>query len=293
MKLKQPLIVLTAAAITGCAYAAVNQIEIEENNRYRYIESNGIPDHSHGNFPNRGNPNAISAQNHRFRMPANPVKAGNITQLRLQPFGVALNGIPFDPGAAEFWRNDRSSGWQYEAMSGAIPLGIDFNNAHVQPSGAYHYHGIPTGLVDKLSTNNQMTLIGYAADGFPIYSQYGYRKPMDSTSGLRKLSSSYQLKQGQRPSGNRGPGGRYDGTFVQDYVYRAGSGDLDQCNGRTGVTPEYPNGIYHYFLSDQYPFIPRCFVGTPDSSFAKKRGPGPGQGQPRHRHRGSERPHHH
>ena len=32
------------------------------------------------------------------------------------------------------------------------------------------------------------------------------------------------------------------GTFTSDYQYVANSGDLDECNGRTGVTPEYPAG---------------------------------------------------
>ncbi len=33
--------------------------------------------------------------------------------------------------------NDRDSGWQYEALSGAIELGPDDNHARVQPDGAY------------------------------------------------------------------------------------------------------------------------------------------------------------
>ena len=42
---------------------------------------------------------------------------------------------------------------QYEALSGAVPLGIDANNAHVQPTGAYHYHGVPTGLLRDLGAS--------------------------------------------------------------------------------------------------------------------------------------------
>ncbi len=42
----------------------------------------------------------------------------------------------------------------------------------------------------------------------------------------------------------------------------AGSGDLDECNGRTGVTPEFPNGIYHYYATDTYPFLQRCVKGV-------------------------------
>ena len=63
-------------------------------------------------------------------------------------FGVAVNGVPFEAGTAEFWNGDRA--WNYEAKSGKIDLGLDQNDAHVQPGGVYHYHGLPTGLVRKL-----------------------------------------------------------------------------------------------------------------------------------------------
>jgi hypothetical protein len=197
-----------------------------------------------------------------------------VTPLGMNPFGVAINGVPFDPGAAEWWNNDPNSGWQYEALSGKINLGMDQSNAHVQPNGAYHYHGLPTGLIDQLGDGKRMVLIGYAADGFPIYERYGYTIK-DLRSSIKVLRSSYQLKQGTRPNG---PGNRYDGTFVQDYNYVDGSGDLDECNGRTGVTPEFLHGAYYYVITAEFPFIPRCFRGTPDDSF-KRRGPGP-RGRP-------------
>jgi hypothetical protein len=123
--------------------------------------------------------------------------------------------------------------------------------------------------------SKQMTLVGYSADGFPIYGPYGYADPKNSKSAVRKLKSSYRLKEGQRPGGNDGPGGKYDGTYTRDYEYAAGAGDLDECNGRSGVTPEYPEGIYYYVLTESFPFIGRMFAGTPDESFTHA-GPGPG-----------------
>jgi hypothetical protein len=42
----------------------------------------------------------------------------------------------------------------------------------------------------------------------------------------------------------------------------AGVGDLDECNGRTGVTPQFPNGIYHYYSTDSYPYFQRCIKGN-------------------------------
>ena len=295
-----PDLAIPPNAIAGSAFTGIgtiaqvtpswqNQVTISVQGNYRYISSNGIPNHTTGQFPNQGNPNRIAPQQHQFRVPLNPQAKTTATPMRLGKFGVALNGIPFEPGAAEFWNRNPRSGWQYEALSGQINLGLDRNNAHVQPGGLYHYHGLPTGLISKLGSSNRMMLLGYAADGFPIYGPYGYTNARDRNSGIRRMNPSYRLKSGQRPSG---PGGKHDGTFVQDYQYVAGAGNLDECNGRFGVTPEAPNGTYHYYLTTTFPFIPRCYKGTPDQSF-QVRGMGfPGNGgqpagrPPRGRHPG-------
>ena len=232
--------------------AASNAVTIREEKGYRMIESNGIPDHSPGQFPNRGNPNTISPQSYSFRMPLEPVFSSQTFEYGHDLFGVALNGVPFDPETAEFWNNDRSSGWNYDALSGKINLGIDTHHAHVQPTGAYHYHGVPAALIRKSGGRNPV-LAGYATDGFPVYYEPGVRP-------------SWRLKQGTRLSG---PGGRYDGTYVQDYEYAAGTGDLDECNGRVSTTAEYPAGIYHYDLTEAFPFVPRCLHGKADPSFEK------------------------
>lgn len=252
-----------------------NEVRIEERDGFRYITANGIPDHRPGMFPNRGNPNSIRPQSYRFRVTLHPEAAKSPTLLPRGPFGVALNGIPFEPGTAEFWQGDPRSGWNYEALSGRINLGLDASHAHVQPNGAYHYHGIPNGLIELLNDDiSKMVLVGYAADGFPIYGPFGHADAKDSGSPLVKMKSSYRLKTGTRPSG---PGGAYDGTFVEDWEYIPGHGDLDECNGRFGVTPESSEGTYHYVLTETFPFIPRMFRGTPDESFSRRP---PGGGPP-------------
>ena len=248
-------------------------VHFTEAGGYRYIVSDGLPNHATGQFPNRGNPNTIQLQYYRFRVPLNPVAASSPVAMRHMPFGIALNGVPFDPGTAEFWNGDPN--WQYEALSGKINLGLDFSNAHVQPNGAYHYHGEPAGLMAALGKATGMQLLGYAADGFPIYSNLGYRNPQDPASGITTLHASWRVKPGSRTGG---PGGNWDGTFVQDYTYIPGSGDLDECNGRSGVTPEYPSGTYYYVITNDFPFIPRYFRGAPDESFQRK-GPPPGGGR--------------
>lgn len=258
-----------------------SQVSISIEGDYRYIASNGVPK-NHGPFPNPGNPNTISAQVYKFRVPLYPVLAQQISSVtRDEDTGVALNGIPFDPLSKEFWHKGHRvhepssvtlTSWNYEAMSNAKMLGLDHNNAHVQPTGAYHYHGLPEALYKQLSNGktppDHMILLGYAADGFPMYGLYGYSVAEDTHSQLKLLTTSFQLKTGSRPEG--APPGHYDGTFDEDYAYVASSGDLDQCNGRQGVTPEYPKGTYYYVITNTYPYLPRCFRGTPDPSFAKR-----------------------
>jgi hypothetical protein len=67
-------------------------------------------------------------------------------------------------------------------------------------------------------------------------------------------------------------------VFVEDFEYVPGHGDLEECNGRTGPTTEYPNGTYYYVLTDEFPFIPRLWHGTHDPSF--RHGPPPGGSPP-------------
>jgi hypothetical protein len=258
--------------IANQAPPASTQCKISILGDLRVIESNGIPQHKVGAFPNRGNPHTITIQHYHYQIPTHPKVAEHATPLVRQAFGVALNGVPLDPGSAEYYQGNRNSEWNYEALSSKVRLGLDANHAHVQPNGAYHYHGLPTALFKQLAGGRkQMTLIGWAADGFPVYGMYGYSDAHDSNSSLSTLQSSYRIKRGKRPTNNHIPQGDYDGTFTMDYEYVEGLGDLDECGGRFGVTPEFPDGTYYYVLTDDYPFIPRMFKGTPHPSFERRR----------------------
>lgn len=280
---KQILRICICALGTACLVAASrlppSRVRIRTDSHYRHIQANGIPNHETGDFPNPHNPNSISPQDYDYRVPMQPKLAERPIPYFMQVFGIAVNGVVFDPFAAEWWKGDPGSGWQYEPRGGAIDLGLDQSNAHVQPNGAYHYHGIPNGLVDKLNGGQaKMTLLGWAADGFPIYGPWAYSDAGNSGSELKKLTSSYAIKAGMRPA--QSPGGVYDGSFVQDYEYIEGSGDLDANNGRNGVTPEFPQGTYYYVLTEGYPFIPRQYAGEPDASFQRRGGPPSGGGGP-------------
>ncbi len=257
-----------------------SQVSITTQGGTRTIATNGVPSHEVGRFPNRGNPHQIAALSRVFTVTTTPHQTGRITPVgRGLIMGVGVNGIVFDPMAAEFYQGNPRSGWNYDALGGAVPLGLDENHAHVQPDGSYHYHGIPTGLLEQVGwrPTTHSPLIGWAADGFPIYALTGA-----PDGRVQSMQSSYRLRSGQRPSGASDPGGRYDGTFVEDYEYVAGLGDLDECNGAFTVSAEFPNGTYAYFLTEGFPVVPRCLSGTPDRSFQMARGPGqtgPRQGQ--------------
>ncbi len=241
-----PTVNLTSTVSTTCSTSL------------RTMTGNGVPDHATGVFPNSGNPNAIKAVNFQFKTNLNPAVTSQSAIDHVS--GYVNNGVKMDPSTAESYQN--AGVWKIEALNQTyFAFGVDSSNAHVQPDGAYHYHGMPEGYITKLNKGTGMALIGFAMDGFPVYARYGYSDAMNASSATRKINASYRLKttpSAGRPSTTAVP----MGTFTQDYEYVAGLGDLDECNGRTGVTPEFPGGIYHYYVTEGYPYIQRCVKGS-------------------------------
>jgi hypothetical protein len=253
----------------------------------RTITSNSIPNHMVGLFGGGAgslNPNEISEQSETFHISISPSVSNILTPLlsttgvgpNVGPqysFGVLLNGVELDPVAAEPFPHEGlmspNVNWEWNLEALNVNLGLDCNNAHVQPTGKYHYHGSPVLYLQNLNIpNNQMTLIGYAADGFPIYYKYAYTTATDNSSAVIEMTASYQLKSGDRPGdGTTAPCDTYNGIYANDYEYVNGLGTLDEANGRTGVTPEYPAGTYYYVITDAFPSIPRYFRGTPSTDF--------------------------
>lgn len=238
----------------------------------RDLIANGIPDHEVGEFPNSGNPNSIYEQAVSESFTLEPVETTVATSLGgpRGVIGMVLNGVKIDAGTAGSCDDsgdncslvDNSGSWSIEALGqDTFDFGTDTNNAHVQPDGAYHYHGMPEGFITlQGGDSSTMTLIGWAADGFPIYARYGYTDADDATSEVKLITGSYQLI--STVSDSRPSSDIYAlGTFKQDWEYVEDSGDLDECNGRVGVTPEFPTGIYHYFATDSYPYFQRCVKG--------------------------------
>lgn len=235
----------------------------------RIMVTNSLPNHFTGEFPTTGNPNTISAQNKTYTFPANPKYTGNPTWVR--ETGIALNGIKFEPGTAEVVFCDTGESYRVEAFQDLINLGLDFNHAHVQPTGAYHYHGTPTSLIEDFDTGEDLVHIGFAKDGFPIY-----------FSKTEAYTPSYRLLDGTREGEdctysnpmniiNVAIEDNHDGTYTSDFEFVQGSGDLDECNGIT------VDGKYMYLVTESFPYVSRCLMG--EFVQEERQGPRPDQQQ--------------
>lgn len=260
---------------------STHSVCIDTSDNVIIIHSNNIPNHAWGTWPS-GNP--VNAQDFTYNVCINPQKSSTPTSIYDNPsntngctqytlVGVGLNGIFYAGWGARWFVNPNTQqenlNWNVEPSA---MFNMDFNTAHSNSDGEYHYHGTPfVYLQDSLQINGSThsPLIGYAADGFPIYYKYAYTDAMNPNSGLSSFTSGYTLKSGNRPgNGITAPDGTYDGLYVEDYEYSANNWPLDDCNGRFGVTPEYPNGTYYYMITDNWPYYPRCFYGTViDNSF--------------------------
>ena len=177
---------------------------------------------------------------------------------------------------------------------------FDPANAH-QAGGTHHYHANPTGLrhllgdsvsYDPVSNSysesangNHSPILAWTFDGFPIYGPYGYDDPLNPSSGVRRMISGYQTRDGSNGSTNLGTIGRTTlpdwitrnevtrtnplatdqygpnvsaaytlGHYLEDYAYKGDLSlplgtdfDLNEYNVRWCVTPEFPSGTWAYF----------------------------------------------
>lgn len=228
------------------------------------ITSNSIPNHDF-NDGARAFPNDTSEVATTLMFPINPVIAASPTPLSIQyDNAILLNGVKVDILAAACLNvgdertgcNQQDQPFRFDPMHAPNGFNIDSNNAHTQPNGSYHYHGPPpitSGSETKISG-----VIGFAADGFPIFGSW-----FNDGTTIRKAQPSYLLKSGTRSTGRAEYDVAYDGAFRDDYEYVESAGDLDECNGMT------VNGQYGYYVTDGFPYIIGCFSGTPDASFNK------------------------
>jgi hypothetical protein len=228
-----------------------------------YISSQGIPSYNVG--PWAMNPNVPSAQNKVWNITLNPTNnTGTKTNTGLGLIGVWSNGIGIFNGMdGYYWNNVTmtvSPGMGTWNRNAYVFEGVSFDAClgHPNVTGTYHNHVIPKCLFAYNNSLVHSPIIGYAFDGFPIYGPYAYTNT-NGTGPIKRMTPSYSLSAATTRS--LGPsvtttcmiGGSpntyYMGTFLEDYIYTPGLGDLDQYNGRFCVTPEYPAGIYAYFVT--------------------------------------------
>lgn len=259
---------------------STNAVCFEEIDNVRKCYTNNIPSHEYGPF---GGGNTLEAQEFDYSMCLYPELGSFSTPLIADPsmqgcgngiiFGVSAHGINYSPFARLYWVNpvtmEENVNFQIEAD---FTLNMDLNGGHVNAAQRYHYHNIPQEffLNDlNIDGSSHSPIVGYAADGFPIYYKYLFTNETDANGGISAFQSSYSLKIGDRPGdGETAPNGSYDGNYVEDYEYISSLSALDECGGRFAITPEYPNGTYYYVLTENWPYIPRCLMGEHvDNSF--------------------------
>jgi hypothetical protein len=206
----------------------------------RVIQGNGLPVETvTGKFPVAyddpafqidRNPNSIEVQQIVLKIAANPEVAAAPSCVPMGMIGVALNGVEIFNALDEGGR---------DAVAHEVQ---DICNGHPQMSGQYHYHGPSACLPNQ--TANEM-LIGYANDGFGIYSMYD--------ANGRELANA-DLDECHGRTGEV----LWDGARVK---------------------------MYHYVLTREYPYTIGCFRGTPvrapgGDGRGRRGGPPPRDGPP-------------
>ena len=209
-------------------------------------------------------------------------EAGTVTGIE-----IVNRGIGYDQGTTSLALTSIGEGatfapkvfeWTYnlqESTSFDAPFGSVFQGFNTQYGGEYAHLSNPQKLrfilgdnlyentsgqiLEQESSIEHSPIIGWAFDGNPIYGPYGFQDPTDQGSSIIRLGSSYQLKSNlvydevtnPVPVRIAGPLLTEEpaGTFVEDYVYTFGLGDLDQYNGRFCKTPDFPEGRYCYFVT--------------------------------------------
>ncbi len=237
-----------------------------------------------------------------FSIPRNPTMSGEGSLTELNPDfvpAIMLNGVVFNPlsegcyGIASTYSNgdmDEEGEEQYGCNS-ANEWRYNFNYAnnthlkqdsfygHVTSDGVYQYHRLADSFFELCINNPEMAsqVIGYAADGFPIY---GCLVDESNSDKGRLARSGYALRSGERSSEELSSrpnvkSSEYDGQFISDYGHRSedessndtNAYDLDRCNGMKFY--ENDESSYRYYMTPDFPYGPYCLVGAKDESFNK------------------------
>jgi hypothetical protein len=182
-----------------------------------------------------------------FEIPREPKPASGVhARIPVDVAGVFVNGMPIY-NQRETLSYNGANLWHYDAVA-RNDDGTLTAAGHPHPELT---HPAVPGLLDRVDAT---VLIGFALDGYPVYG-----KKMRSSYRFRSIVHRRVLPDGIELTPEQyGPDvSAADplGTFAEDYEYVAGSGDLDEFNGR------FESGHYAYFLSADrsgrlaYPYI--------------------------------------
>ena len=251
-----------------------------------YVSASCIPGYNIG--PWAANPNLPTNQNFVCKFTLAPVQ-NTLTPIytALGNMGLWSNGVAiFNPKDGQYWNGSAftngstTTGFNRNAL---VYEGVSFDAClgHPAPNGAYHNHVNPACLYNSTLTSVHSPIIGYAFDGFPVYGAYAYTNT-NGTGPIKRMTPSFVLASATgsvllgantasatanpttATTRNAGPpvNATYPlGNMLEDYIYVAGSGDLDFHNGRFCITPQYPAGTYAYFVTIDvtgypvYPFV--------------------------------------
>ena len=225
-----------------------------------------------GTFPNGDNSNTISTQDLEFTYPyrgGEQVKSVIPTARPLNGIiGVTVLGTPIKgPSSGEtYYNQDNDTTWTLNTVVAGTTA--DQYGGDVESDGAYFYRdgtfirtnawAVVVGWLGNYQhADGHSRVIGLSADGYPIYGPYGYTDPINPMSPVIRMTSSYSTRAlDGRPSTDDYP----LGTFIEDFYFKQGQGNLDASNGRYCVTPDYPSGTYAYFVTENtsttvYPYI--------------------------------------
>ena len=167
----------------------------------------------HGNFPNSTNSGTLAGQNIEVIY---PYRGGQeIPSLNVNPrpvngiIGITLIGIPFhDPNTAIKVVGNNNTTWNLDAV---LYNTSDQYGGRPSPTGEYYYTDdrfirnnawaiTDTWLGDYIHDDGHSRIIGFAADGYPIYGPYGYSNPLNSFSTVTSMTSGYTTRsQPNRP----------------------------------------------------------------------------------------------
>lgn len=243
-------------------------LELWYNDNYVFVTSNNLAYFQMGPWDTNIKPLANSSL---FKIPRTVVEdlSGDKNTAETGTIGVGVDGVSifsettsnsYDNAAG----NNEGSGdgiWNEDAWLDEAWSMDTSGNGHGNASGKYHYHASPKKLYGDMSEGHS-PIIGWGLDGVPIYGPYGYRDSLDKNSPIVRIESSYQLRsisdRTTLPDGTVLTSDEYGpslvdyelGTYVEDYEYVEGLGHLDEHNGRWCVTPEYPSGVYAYFITE-------------------------------------------